>query len=82
MSLFIKPQKPGKSTDEELLSDYRASGNLTVLGSLYERYMPLVYGVCLKYLKDEELAKDAVMGIFEELVDKVKKHGYLHGQKA
>ena len=74
MSLFIKPQKPGKSTDEELLSDYRASGNLTVLGSLYERYMPLVYGVCLKYLKDEELAKDAVMGIFEELVDKVKKH--------
>jgi len=74
MNLFIKPQKPGKSTDEELLSDYRASGNLTVLGNLYERYMPLVYGVCLKYLKDEELAKDAVMGIFEELVDKVKKH--------
>jgi len=47
---------------------------LAVLGRLYERYMPLVYGVCLKYLKDEELAKDAVMGIFEELVDKVKKH--------
>jgi RNA polymerase sigma-70 factor (ECF subfamily) len=36
--------------------------------------MPLVYGVCLKYLKDEEQAKDAVMGIFEELVIKVKQH--------
>ncbi|MEO3405211.1 sigma-70 family RNA polymerase sigma factor [Mucilaginibacter sp. CAU 1740] len=74
MNLFIKPKKPGTSTDEELLNDYRATGNLTVLGSLYERYMPLVYGVCLKYLKDDELAKDAVMGIFEELVEKVKKH--------
>jgi RNA polymerase sigma factor (sigma-70 family) len=34
----------------------------------------LVYGVCLKYLKDEEQAKDAVMGIFEELINKTKKH--------
>ncbi|PWK71441.1 RNA polymerase sigma-70 factor (ECF subfamily) [Mucilaginibacter oryzae] len=74
MNLFIKPKKPGTSTDEELISDYRTSGNLTVLGSLYQRYMQLIYGVCLKYLKNEELAKDAVMGIFEELVDKVQKH--------
>jgi len=34
----------------------------------------LVYGVCLKYLKDEEQAKDAVMGIFEELINKAKQH--------
>jgi len=36
--------------------------------------MPMLYGVCLKYLKDEEAAKDAVMGIFEELISKVKQH--------
>ena len=36
--------------------------------------MPLVYGVCLKYLKDEEQAKDAVMQIFEELVVKAARH--------
>ena len=46
--------------------------------------MDLVYGVCLKYLKDTETAKDAVMAIFEELVSKLKKHevenfkGWLH----
>jgi len=36
--------------------------------------MDLVYGVCLKYLKDPEASKDAVMQIFEELVIKLKKH--------
>jgi RNA polymerase sigma-70 factor (ECF subfamily) len=46
--------------------------------------MDLVYGVCLKYFKDPETAKDAVMQIFEELVPKLKKHevenfrGWLH----
>ncbi|MDN3582320.1 RNA polymerase sigma factor [Mucilaginibacter flavus] len=74
MTNFIKPGKTGTSTDEELLSTYRKNGDVAALGALYERYMPLVYGVCLKYLKDEDLAKDAVMGVFEELVEKVKKH--------
>jgi RNA polymerase sigma-70 factor (ECF subfamily) len=36
--------------------------------------MDLVYGVCLKYLKEPEPAQDAVMNIFEELVVKLKKH--------
>ena len=57
-----------------MLNSYRKSGDLAVLGRLYEKQMPLVYGVCLKYLKDEELAKDGVMEIFEELIVKVKQH--------
>jgi RNA polymerase sigma-70 factor (ECF subfamily) len=46
--------------------------------------MELVYGVCLKYFKEPETAKDSVMQIFEELVSKLKKHevdnfkGWLH----
>jgi RNA polymerase sigma factor (sigma-70 family) len=36
--------------------------------------MDLLYGVCLKYLKQPESAKDAVMQIFEELVQKLPKH--------
>ena len=36
--------------------------------------MPLVFGLCLKYFKDEEQSKDAVMQIFEELVKKLKIH--------
>ena len=57
---------------------------MTVLGELYQRYMELVYGVCLKYYKEPETAKDSVMLIFEELVLKLKKHevdnfkGWLH----
>ena len=57
---------------------------MTVLGELYQRYMELVYGVCLKYFKEPETAKDSVIQIFEELVSKLKKHevenfkGWLH----
>ncbi|RYU86202.1 sigma-70 family RNA polymerase sigma factor [Mucilaginibacter terrigena] len=74
MKFFTKPVKPEDNADEQLLNSYRATRDLKVLGKLYERYMPLVYGVGLKYLKDEELAQDAVMTIFEELTQKVHQH--------
>ena len=34
----------------------------------------MVYGVCLKYLQNEEDSKDAVMDIFEKLSDKLRSH--------
>lgn len=74
MNFFRKPNKPDGSADEQLVASYRLNGDLAVLGKLYERHMPLVFGLCLKYLKDEEVAQDAVMSIFEELVIKVKQH--------
>lgn len=46
--------------------------------------MDLVFGVCLKYFKDAERSKDAVMDIFEELNTKLQLHevdnfkGWLH----
>lgn len=58
----------------ELLAEYRSTGDLELLGKLYEQYMPLVFGLCLKYFRDEEQSKDAVMQIFEELVKKLKFH--------
>ncbi|MFI5161159.1 MAG: RNA polymerase sigma factor [Sphingobacteriales bacterium] len=74
MKFFKRTVKPVNTDDEEQLDSYRQSGDLAVLGSLFEKYMPLLYGVCLKYLKDDEAAKDAVMAIFEELITKVKQH--------
>ena len=59
-------------TDEELLQKYCAKGELMYLVEVYKRYMPLVYGVALKYLKRSEDAQDAVMQLFEELIVKVK----------
>ncbi len=61
-------------SDEMLLSEYVKHGNNRALGILYERYMPMVYGVCLKVLKDKGTAEDATLGIYEELVRKVKDH--------
>ena len=74
MSFFSKPVKTNDTDDEVQLNNYRKSGDVAVLGKLFEQYVSLIYGVCLKYLKDEEDAKDAVMGIFEELIIKVKQH--------
>lgn len=61
-------------TDDELLTQYRASGEARYLGALYERYMPMVYGVCLKIYRDSGKAEDAVIGIYEELTRKVQEH--------
>lgn len=70
----IFQKRPQQQTDAELVARYQDSEDMDVLGVLYERYVELVYGVCLKYFKDTGLAEDAVMNIFEELVTKVKKH--------
>lgn len=81
---FIKNISNNSLSDKELVALYKESGDMAVLGELYQRYMELVYGVCLKYYKEPETAKDSVMLIFEELVTKLKKHevdnfrGWLH----
>ena len=68
---------PGKKkipkSDEDLLKNFTTTGDLEVLGELYSGYMHLVYGVCLKYLKDREESKDAVMQIFEKIVTEIPK---------
>lgn len=71
---FIKNIHDNALPDKELVVQFQASGDLEVLATLFQRYMDLLYGVCLKYLKDPETAKDAVMQVFEELVRKLPKH--------
>ena len=66
-SIFLR-KRATEEKDEELLKSFRGDGDIEALGRLYERYMHLVYGVCLKYLEDREAAKDEVMNIFEKLV--------------
>jgi len=60
-------------SDSELLQQYINSGNLEILGNLYNQYIHLVYGVCLKYLNNREESKDAVNKIFENLIVEIPK---------
>jgi RNA polymerase sigma-70 factor (ECF subfamily) len=71
--MIVEP-KERSLYEEQLIAQYKISGDLKLLGNLYQNYMPLIYGVCLKYFKDEERSKDAVMQIFEELILKVKEY--------
>jgi RNA polymerase sigma-70 factor, ECF subfamily len=84
MIFKISEKKINDKADDELLTEFRSGGDLKVLGELYSRYIHLVYGVCLKYLKEREEAKDGVMQIFEKLIIEIPKHnienfkGWLH----
>lgn len=81
---FLKNIKAVDIADKELITAYKKSGDLQYVSILYQRYMDLVFGVCLKYFKDGERSKDAVMDIYEELCKKLKVHevdnfrGWLH----
>lgn len=61
-------------TDHELLQYFYADGNNEWLGVLLKRYTLLLLGVCMKYLKDEELAKDAVQQIFLKTISELQKY--------
>jgi len=69
---------PAPGDDQALIAAYRSSVDLQVLAQLYQRYLDLLYGVCLKYLGERETAKDAVMDLFEELAQKLLKHEVTH----
>ena len=60
--------------DELLIIRYRENSDPEIVGELFKRYTHLVYGVCMKYLKNEEDSRDAVMEIFENLFNDLKKH--------
>lgn len=60
--------------DEELLAQYKASGQAEYFGILYNRYIPLLYGMCLKYLQDEAKAQDAIVQLFEEILPKLSDY--------
>ena len=69
----FKGKRINQAGDEELINEFTSSRDLEILGDLYLSYMHLVYGVCLKYLKDREEAMDAVMQIFEKLIIEIPK---------
>jgi RNA polymerase sigma-70 factor (ECF subfamily) len=60
--------------DDELVLLYKESGDNSVVGELYNRYSHLLFGTCMKYLKNENDSKDALMHVFEKLFDYLKTY--------
>jgi len=63
-----------KLTNDELFELSRGEDQPVWFGELYRRYIPMVYGLCLKYLGNEADAQDAVMDLFEEVSGKIKQY--------
>jgi RNA polymerase sigma-70 factor (ECF subfamily) len=61
-------------TDQELLDRFYDDHNNDWLGLLLERYVLLLLGVCMKYLKNEDEAKDSVQQIFLKAITELHKY--------
>lgn len=55
-------------TDEDLLQLYQTTKDKSWLGYLLQRYTLLLFGVGMKYLKQEEASKDAVQQVFMKVI--------------
>lgn len=60
--------------DGELLQRYYKEYNNEWLGILLQRYTMLLLGVCMKYLKNEEDAKDSVQQVFLKVINDLPKY--------
>jgi RNA polymerase sigma factor (sigma-70 family) len=70
----VKVNRYNDITDQELLENFYASHDNKWLGILLERYTLLLLGVCMKYLKNEEEAKDSVQQIFLKAITELNKY--------
>jgi len=61
-------------TDNELLQNFYSDRSNYWLGILLQRYTLLLFGVCMKYLKNEEEAKDGVQQIFLKAITELQKY--------
>ncbi|HEY6503320.1 MAG TPA: sigma-70 family RNA polymerase sigma factor [Chitinophagaceae bacterium] len=71
---LVNPGKYNHITDQELLEKFYADHNNEWLGILLERYTLLLLGVCMKYLKNEDDAKDSVQQIFLKVIQELHKY--------
>jgi RNA polymerase sigma-70 factor (ECF subfamily) len=61
-------------TDQQLLLQFYEDHNNELLGILLQRYTLLLLGVCMKYLKEEEEARDSVQHIFVKVITELGKY--------
>ncbi|EGK02859.1 RNA polymerase sigma factor [Dysgonomonas gadei] len=74
MQFFSLHKKKESDSDEILLSKFKETRKAEYFQQLYERYIPLIYGLCLKYLQSPEQSQDAVIDIYENLSQKIQDY--------
>jgi RNA polymerase sigma factor (sigma-70 family) len=70
----LKSQNYNDTDDNELLQNFYKDHDNKWLGILLPRYTLLLLGVCMKYLKNEEDAKDCVQQIFIKIINELHKY--------
>jgi len=70
----LKSDKYNDITDAELLQNFYKDHDNKWLGILLPRYTLLLLGVCMKYLKNEEDARDCVQQIFLKVINELQKY--------
>jgi RNA polymerase sigma factor (sigma-70 family) len=63
---FLKSKVNTDSSDNDLVADFKRTGNQQCIEILFNRYCHLSFAVCMKYLHSEAESKDAVIEIFEK----------------
>jgi RNA polymerase sigma factor (sigma-70 family) len=70
----VKIRQNENFSDKELLQLYYSGQDQKWLGILLERYTLLLLGVCMKYLKDENEARDCVQQVFLKVLVEAPKY--------
>lgn len=67
-----------KLSDEDIISLYKEKRWTNCIDELYQRYAHMVFGVCLKYVKQVENAEDLTLSLFASLSEKLVQHQVQH----
>lgn len=70
----MNPDRYNHISEQELLDRYYSDGSKEWLGILLQRYTLLLLGVCMKYLKQEDAARDAVQQVFLKAITELEKY--------
>lgn len=78
---ILKLDKPNSDNLEQLSDEALlalasngddAVGRIEAVSCLFRRYQHLIFGVCMKYLRDADDSYDVTMSIFERLTEKIQ----------
>lgn len=70
----MTPDRYQNISDNTLLEKFYADKDNQWLGILLQRYTMLLFGVCMKYLKNEDDAKDSVQQVFLKAIAELHKY--------